>query len=98
MEDFNPRYREVATVRGAFIVLMMQVFQSTLPRGSDQDLRDDINDANNFNPRYREVATLQKQPSMQITTYFNPRYREVATATAATEKAAQAISIHATAR
>ena len=56
--DFNPRYREVATVYFRSPTTF-SVFQSTLPRGSDTqaDQADRIID--NFNPRYREVATAK---------------------------------------
>ena len=59
VDNFNPRYREVATLPSLPFIKFQNQFQSTLPRGSDKCPKTQTWIRYDFNPRYREVATAK---------------------------------------
>ena len=56
-----------------FVLRQCDLFQSTLPRGSDADLRRYAASSRDFNPRSLAGATLSYWLASKAARYFNPR-------------------------
>ena len=72
-ENFNPRSLAGATLCRAVIEDSVIVFQSTLPRGSDDAEARRTRRARNFNPRSLAGATQQAYHRQAARANFNPR-------------------------
>ena len=95
---FNPRSLAGATKLQKYLSVLTLIFQSTLPRGSDQQKYLELVGYVTFQSTLPRGSDLASSESFAAFFYFNPRSLAGATAKAAIIDCKRLISIHAPSR